>query len=171
MEVILLDAIRQWAFALCAAMVACGIAQLLLPKSNLESMFKLVSSVFFLCCLLSPVILRFPDIRVEAQQYSDALIEEKAQRLSSVVERQTQESAEKTLEKNIAEKLRQMGINYYAITININTSGQSDGDVSVDIVLDKSLEPGHDKLAARLEAALGVDVRLGYQTAKEANSG
>lgn len=158
-----MDAIRQWAFSLCAAMVACGIAQLLMPKSTLESMFKLVSSVFFLCCLLSPVMLRFPGIRVETEQYSSALIEEKSRALTGVVERQTQESAEQGLEKNIAAKLRQMGINYYSITINMSINGQSEEQIdSVDIELEKIHANNHGHIHQELTETFGVPVRLGY---------
>lgn len=157
-----MEAVRQWAFSICSAMVVCGIALQLMPKSSMTNIFKLVISVFFLCCLLSPIITRYPQQRIQLEEYSASAAEEKTLALKRVMETQTQAQAERNAEKNISDKLRQMGINYHDITINININGQSGEPDSVDIVLDKSLEPEHDKTLARLKAALGMDVRLGY---------
>lgn len=157
-----MDILREWAFSICAAMVACGIALQIMPKTNLAGIFKLVVSVFFLCCLLSPLILRFPYQRIELEEYSSMLAEEKAENLKRVVESQTQLDVKLRAQKIIADKLAQMGIKYHDITININTNGQSEGVDSVDIILDKSHEPEHEKIVVRLESALLMDVRLDY---------
>lgn len=143
-------------------MVACGIALQIMPKSNLTSLFKLVVSVFFLCCLLTPIVIRYPQQKIQLEEYSASIAEEKSSALQSVVESQTQAQAARNAKKIIGDKLLQMGINYYDIAINITTNGQSDEPDSVDIILDKSLEPEHDKTLAKLKAALGMDVRLGY---------
>ena len=52
-----MEEIRQWAFGICAAAVACGLTQMILPKSSMQRVFGITSSVFFLVCLLSPVAL------------------------------------------------------------------------------------------------------------------
>ena len=157
-----MEAVRTWAFSICAAMAACGIALQLMPKSNLTGVFKLVVSVFFLCCLLSPVLLRIPEGRLWLPEYSAEIAEEKAARLEEVMEKQTRISAEQAAQKIIADKLRQMGINYHSIAININTNGQSETRAVAVIILDRSLEPQHEALKRRIEQSLEMDVDLGY---------
>ena len=61
-----MEAVRQWAFGLCAAAVACALAQLVLPGAGMQRVFRITCSVFFLCCLLSPVALAPGDLRLAA---------------------------------------------------------------------------------------------------------
>lgn len=156
--------VRQWAFSVCCAMVACGLAQLLLPKSSLQRVFKLCVSVFFLCCLLSPVLLRSPELRIEIREYAQEDIERRAQRLTDIVEKQSGAAAESEIRKIVEDKLLEMGINQSRITIHINTNGQNEAEgVLVEIILDEALEQEHDKIWEGLSASLGIEVRLGYE--------
>lgn len=157
-----MQAIQQWAFSICAAMVACGLAQMLLPPSNMEKVFRTTVSVFFLCCLLSPMLLRGSELRFELEEYTQADIEQRAARLTGEVDRQAGAAAGEDLKKIVEQKLAQMGINYLDIAININTNGQSAEDTArVDILLDTALEPEHDRIRSQLEE-LGMDIRLVY---------
>lgn len=159
-----MQSIRQWAFSVCCAMVACGLAQLLLPKSSMQRMFKLCISVFFLCCLLSPVLLQSPDLRIEIREYAQEDMQRRAERLVEVVERQSDAAAESELRKIVEEKLLQMGINDRRIAIHINTNGQNSAEgILVEITLDEALEPEHDRIWKELSNSLGVEVRLGYE--------
>lgn len=51
----MMDAVRQWAFSLCAAAMACAVIELLLPGISLAKMTRLALSVFFLCVLIQPL--------------------------------------------------------------------------------------------------------------------
>ena len=51
----MMDAVRQWAFSLCAAAMACAVIELLLPSISLAKMTRLALSVFFLCVLIQPL--------------------------------------------------------------------------------------------------------------------
>ncbi len=157
-----MEAVRTWAFSVCAAMAVCGIALQILPKSNLSSVFRLVVSVFFLCCLLMPVVVNFPTERYRLEEYSTRAAEERAEALRSVAEEQAALEADGNLEKFIADNLRQMGINYHDITINISVNGQSGAEVYAEILLDSAHEPEHDRILAILRAALESEVRLNY---------
>lgn len=158
-----MEGVRQWAFSVCTAMVACGIAQLVMPKSNMEKMFRVTVSVFFLCCLLSPVVIRSPDLLIQVEEYSREEIEARAAKLTAVVDAQSQSEAKAQVEKIIADKLVKMGIKYRSITININTNGQSGQEIeSVDIELDVQHERDHEKILAALRGEMGLKIRLGY---------
>lgn len=158
-----MEAVKTWAFSVCAAMVACGLAQMVLPRGSMEKVFRMTVSVFFLCCLLSPVVLRDPGLRIEVREYAQQDIDRRAQRLADEAAAQAGTGAEGELRKIIAEKLAGMGINYRDITINMNISGQSAPEaIQVDILLDKAHEREHREIHDALEEALGVQVRLGY---------
>lgn len=167
-----MEALKQWAFSICCAMVACGIMQILMPKSSLERMFKLVVSVFFLCCLLSPFLLRSAALGLELREYPQNDIEERASRLESVVERQWNGAAAGGLEKIVRGKLAEMGINDDTTTINIITNGQITNEPPiVEITLDSAYRERHNVLRGALMDELGLEVRLGYVEPGEREGG
>jgi len=159
-----MEGLRQWAFSLCCAMVACGLAQILLPHSGLERMFKLCVSVFFLCCLLSPVVLRNPGLRIELQEYSQEDIMERARRLTDVIERQQDHQIKTNLEGIVRENLRQRGIKETGTAIHIITNGQNSGGAAprVGITLDREYEADYERLRRELTLDLGLEVILDF---------
>ena len=158
-----MEAIKQWVFSVCAAMVACGLMQTLLPKSNMEKIFSLTVSVFFLCCLLSPLLLRAPQLRIEVEEYSAQDMQQRLERLGKIVEMQTQGTIRQNLYEIIEEKLSEMGIKHHGVTINITTNGQNAGQPeSASILLEKQWESRHEKLQRELESMLGLAVHLAY---------
>ena len=158
-----MEAIKQWVFSVCAAMVACGLMQTLLPKSNMEKIFSLTVSVFFLCCLLSPLLLRAPQLRIEVEEYSAQDMQQRLERLGKIVEMQTQGTIRQNLYEIIEEKLSEMGIKHHGVTINITTNGQNAGQPeSASILLEKQWESRHEKLQRELESMLGLTVHLAY---------
>lgn len=163
-----MDSIRQWAFSLCVAMAAGGIAQMLMPKSGLEKIFRLTVSAFFLCCLLSPFVFRMPLLELDVKAYEQESIDQRAKRLTDTVGHQTEQVAKQDIEKIIAEKLAEMGIKYHRITININTNGQNNPEVkTVEIELDRVHQREHDHIRKELTGTFGLDFRLGYVTGGE----
>jgi len=155
--------IRHWAFSLCVVMVACGLAGMLLPKTNLEKMFKMAVSVFFLVSILSPFVISAPALHFDIQTYSDEDIQRRAQRLMDTVDAQSEEMIKHDLTKIISDKLEQMGINYTSITIHITSNGQNGTAVPIaDIELERILEPQHQSIRRELTETLGFAVRLGY---------
>jgi len=158
-----MGAIRQWAFSLCVVMVACGMMSMLLPKTNLDKMFRMAVSVFFMCCLLSPFVLQSPQLRIEVQQMSQQEIQHRAQRLTAVADVQSEQAFKNELEKIVGQNLAGKGINYTDITIHITTKGQNGEAVPVvDIELDREHEPEHQSIRRQLMSELGLEVRLGY---------
>lgn len=157
-----MDSIQQWAFSICVAMVACGIARMLLPNSGLSKIFSITVSVFFLCSILSPALLRNPSLQIQIEEISREEMERRAQNLTNTLNIQSETALVYRLEKIIAEKLSETGIKYTDIAININTDGQEPSVESVDITLDHSHEEDHESILRELQNTLGLPVRLGY---------
>jgi len=155
--------VKQWAFAVCAAMVVCGIAHMLLPKSNLEKMFRMVISIFFLCAVLSPVIIESPALTLEIPDIAYAKIAERSRRLDETATRQALSAAKKTLEETVMAKLSQKGIKAHTVTINIITNGQNElnlQDAAVTLYSGEELRGAQIKRV--LEYELGCPVALEF---------
>lgn len=158
-----MENLRQWAFSVSTAMVLCGIIKMLLPGGDVSKTVNITLSVFFLCALLSPVFVNPVRIELDYPENNISAIEEKAEELVSVVEKQSNAAAVESTEKIIIDKLSKMGINHIDITININTKGQQQSDIiSADITLPKEYEQYHEAVASDLKKSLGFTVRLGY---------
>lgn len=160
-----MEGLKQWAFSVCAAMVACGICRMLIPSSGMEKMFRTTVSVFFLCCLLSPMVFQVPALRIELENDSQQQIQERAERLQSEAENQAGAAANRDMMKIIGEKLDQMGIKYHGITININENGQSlSSPGTIEILLSTDYERQQTAVRGELADAFGLDVELQFTT-------
>lgn len=156
-----MPAIQQWAFSICAAMVAAGLAHMLMPKSSMEKVMRLVVSVFFLCCLLSPVVFRNPSILVDIRLETEEEVAARSKKLDQLAEEQAMTAARSTLEKMIREKFAQRGIKVQAVTIHISTNGQNDSWLDeVELTVPEEDWELSLELAQELEKELGVYVWL-----------
>lgn len=155
-----MEGVRQWAFALCTAMVVCAVAQMLLPKGNMQKIMQVTMSVFFLCCLLSPIVLQDAELRIELQEDVQQEIDQRAAQLTSEVERQTDQAAQTRLAKLAWQELVEAGINPQAVTIHMNEIGQS--TPRVRIRLTKADRDKDEQVRKIIKQALGLETELLY---------
>ncbi|MCI8649282.1 MAG: hypothetical protein HFG20_04115 [Anaerotruncus sp.] len=159
-----MDGIRQWAFGLCAAATACGVAQMVLPKSNLQKMFRMTASIFFLCCLLSPVALAPISLDSAPREDLQRQTEQRAQQLRSAVEEQSGRIATEHIRLTAAEILETLGVEYEKIYITIHEDDTDSISISeCEVELDSRYLPRHQEIRAALQQSLGVDVLLAYK--------
>ncbi|RGX56551.1 MULTISPECIES: stage III sporulation protein AF [Anaerotruncus] len=159
-----MESIRQWAFGICAAAIACGLAQLILPKSNMQRLFNITSSVFFLSCLLSPLALAPISLDLESADEMQREVQRRAKNLTSAVEEQTGEIASESIRIAAADRLAEMGIEYQKIYVNIHADDENGISISeCEVELDESYLPRHDEIRTALMERLGVNVLIGYQ--------
>jgi len=159
-----MESIRQWAFGICAAAIACGLAQLILPKSNMQRLFNITSSVFFLSCLLSPLVLAPISLDLESADEMQREVQRRAKNLTSAVEEQTGEIASESIRIAAADRLAEMGIEYQKIYVNIHADDENGISISeCEVELDESYLPRHDEIRTALMERLGVNVLIGYQ--------
>ena len=159
-----MESIRQWAVGICAAAIACGLAQLILPKSNMQRLFNITSSVFFLSCLLSPLALAPISLDLESAEEMQREVQRRAKNLTSAVEEQTGEIASESIRIAAADRLAEMGIEYQKIYVNIHADDENGISISeCEVELDESYLPRHDEIRTALMERLGVNVLIGYQ--------
>ena len=51
-----MDEIRNWAFSICSAAICGAVMNIILPEGSTQKIFKSVFCVFFLCCVISPLL-------------------------------------------------------------------------------------------------------------------
>lgn len=163
-----MEVLRQWAFGVCAASIACGLVRIILPSSGMQRIFTVTASVFFLCCLLSPVVFTAVLPGEFDLQNDDMMrqIEEKSSRLQSAVQEQNTALATESLRAAAAAALADMGVEYQKIYINVHDDGM--GSISIsecEVQLDQTYFQRHDEIHSALQARLGVTVRIGYKEA------
>lgn len=165
-----MDAIRHWAFGACAAAIACGLIQLILPKSGMQRVFNVTASVFFLGCLLSPVFVSMPRPESFAAEREEmqAEVERRSERLSSALEDSRTRMATGSIREAALRVLEELGIDGGKIYVNVHDL--EDGGISIsecEVQLPREYEPRHDEIRQALLARLGVNVLLGYDVKKE----
>lgn len=120
-----MEIFKQWAFSVCAAAVAGGIAHMILPKSGLSKIFSLTASVFFLCALLSPLLLSGGELRLEWNDYSDRTSADTASRLEEIAREHVEERARGAVRELIKDKLDAAGLSYKKIEASVNTGDKT----------------------------------------------
>ena len=59
-----MEALRQWAVAVCAAAVVCTLLRQLFPENRLGEQGRMLLPCLFLCVLLSPISAGFSDVKL-----------------------------------------------------------------------------------------------------------
>lgn len=161
-----MEEIRGWAFGICAAAIACGMIQLILPKSGTQRIFQLTASVFFLCCLLSPLALSLPSMGdfTAGQEEMQAEVERRSKLLEGAVEERGKTLAVESIRGAAADTLEEMGIPYRKIYVNVHDDANNSISISeCEVELDRRYMERHDEIRAALMKKLGVNVLIGYK--------
>lgn len=155
---------RNWAFGVCTAAVACGMMQLLLPKSGMQKILNVAVSVFFLGCLLSPVLLTLPQTDTGgASAELQSEITRRSEELASELRDSGEQLATGTLRQTAKQVLEELGVENGKIYINVHDLPE--GGISIsecEVQLPPQYETRHDEIRAALMQRLGVNVLIGY---------
>lgn len=128
----MIAALQNWAISVCAAAVVGAVAHIALPEGSLQKVLKLAIQVFFLCCLLSPLVLKNPELEWDlALSASDAQsqTQEDVRQMHETFLKQVEEQFLRTVSPDIQNALAENGITGAEISVNIHTDGS--GSVSI----------------------------------------
>lgn len=160
-----MEAIRQWAFSLCAAGVACSLIQITAPKTPTRKLLQLTVSTFFLCAIFAPIII--PSTSFEL----DLRIDDSLNRAQSIAEdmrsglnEDIRNITEQTLAAQIADDLKKAGIKVIKITLNINTLvDQSIEIYGVEILAEREYSAREPEIIALLKDNFNLKVTVKYR--------
>ena len=140
-----MEALRQWAFSLCAAAMVCALIELLLPGISTAKMVRLALSVFFLCVLIQPIGLEIfrgelPDLTQQSM--------EKAEEYAAEISGKIGEDLSGAVEQEVGEKLAELGIFPEDCQTGIRLE---EGEILVTVLLSESCTADPDIIARQLE--------------------
>ena len=159
-----MDSIREWGYSLCAAAIACGIIQILIPNAGAGKVMRMTVSVFFLCCLFSPFVLQMPELEPVPFSSAQQKAEEIASQLNQNQEEQTLLHAEKELCSQTEEYLKEIGIFSSKIEISIHAVDKSRIEISeVKVILKESDRNREEEAVQQIEDLLGKKPEIQYE--------
>lgn len=161
-----MEAIRHWAFGVCAAAIACGIIRLVLPASGMQRIFNVTASVFFLSCLLSPFFFSPPELENFSweREQMQTEVERRSAGLSEALEDTGRELASGSIRLEAGRVLEELGVEGGKIYVNVHD--KPEGGISIsecEVQLPRKYESRHDEIRGALLQRLGVGVLLGYE--------
>lgn len=154
-----MDSIRTWAETVCFAALAAGIAGIITPSGKLEKSFKFAVSLFFLCCMLTPLFC-LKNIRLPAATPMPKQSTWDNSTLSSVVEDETINAAQDNVVSCVTKLCRDNGIE--PVSVNARVEKTKDGmDVhDVTIKLNHSDMQKSERIRSVISERLGLDVSV-----------
>lgn len=150
-----MESVKTWAFSVCCAAIVGGMMNILLPKSNLQKIYKTVFCVFFLCVILSPV-LKIKTLNRNFfefdSEYGDALYEN-----------EFTDNSEKYIESEIIKSskifLQDNGIDYKDISAKVNIS--DDGSININkFTLTFEKQVNSEFIGEALQQKIGVEPEI-----------
>ncbi|SDN35937.1 stage III sporulation protein AF [Acetanaerobacterium elongatum] len=149
--------IKIWAISLCVAAVAGGIMNLLIPNTSLEKIMKLVVAAFFLSCVISPVIMRFPEIRLTLTQDVKARVNEVQENLVSAVDGQVSAAVTERVKK----LLKDIRVEAENISVRYNTADNTSISISqIDVVFKNKYASRKAEIKEYLSSKTGNQVNV-----------
>ncbi|WP_308588452.1 stage III sporulation protein AF [uncultured Merdimmobilis sp.] len=165
----IMDGIREWGYSLCAAAIACGMIQVLIPNAGAGRVMRMTVSVFFLCCLFSPLVLRVPELAEIPQSTAQAKADEIARRLAEGQEERAIGRAQEDLRREARDSLEEIGIFPSKIQITIHAVDKSRIEISeLILVLQESDREREGEAVQRIKDLLGEAPDIQYER-NEAN--
>ncbi|MFA9380840.1 MAG: hypothetical protein ACERKO_07245 [Acetanaerobacterium sp.] len=124
--------IKVWAVSLCVAAIAGAIMHMLVPNTSLQKMMRLVIAAFFLSCLISPVLMRLPELEVTVSGDASDSLEQVQSGLLAAVDGQL----DSHMKNQVEALLDEMGIDAENISFEYNTADKNRISISqIDVLL------------------------------------
>ena len=153
-----MDMVRDYALSLCMTLIATGIFSMLIPGKSMEKVLKFALSLFFLSCLVLPVLqgevrFSFTDSDLSDTQYPEEL------------EQKSNEAFLKLTETNLSHEIELLlevkGIKTEKIEVSIHIDEKNNIDISkCDIYLSGGQNIVAGDLAFYLQKETGVKPNL-----------
>lgn len=151
-----MDAIKQWAVTCCFAALAAGIANIAIPKGNMEKVCRFAVSLFFMCCVLTPLF-SLKGVSLGAAVSSAASMD------NSALQKEIQNEKLTAAKENIADQIRSAFVKYGVTPVSVTVNAQTDksGAIAVigaQVTVSRSDAAKIGSAAAGAKQELGIDI-------------
>lgn len=148
--------IRTWSAAVCMAALGCSAVRLLAPKAGSGKLFSLITSTFFLCALMLPLlnIRSLPQLKIDLLP-SDVVAGLLEERVTEQLTEQVQVAAVSFVEEALAER------NLSPKKVEVKTDTSESGGIymkQITIYVEKQSMPAASVVREVLEKSLETTV-------------
>ncbi len=152
----MLNAIRIWAAAVCAAAVAASVAQLAAPEGKIQKALRCVIGLFFVCCVMAPFAQGL-SLSVGNFETGIDVQEQTAESLSQEVLRQTADGFGSNVRQIIEEALSAKQIFPEEISVSVHVGENDDIYInSIAIWLEKDTLSNTEEILRIVSEKTGV---------------
>ena len=121
--------LKNWASGLIVAIIIVTIIELLIPENRNKKYIKLVSGIFILFTIISPVVVHFNgNVELNIDKYSDILTSSNYDDISEVATVVTDDAVMEVYEKNISNNIKNSveNLNYIVDEIELEIRDKDD---------------------------------------------
>ena len=155
-----MDSLKAWAVTICFAALAAGLANIIAPKGNMEKVYKFAVSLFFLCCVLTPLFhLKGISLQMNIQTQTQSQLQSGT--LQKTVDAQKLAQAESGVSELITQACKDNGVT--PLNVSVKAAMGSDGAISIsgaEITLKKADFSQKDVIAASVKEKLSLDITV-----------
>ncbi len=164
----MMDWLRQWALTLCITAVAGAMAQMLLPKGNVQKVCRIALSVFFLCCMVSPFASGLGKPSGTAQRQSEAAVSRSTKELEQDTQQAVLDQLEQRVEQSLMEGLNAQGIIPVQIQVTMNTERTDQIYISkLTVILPQSQQASAPKVREYVKGQAMLEPQIRYVSDSE----
>ncbi len=162
-----MEAIKDWAFSICAAAIAGAAAELISPSGNIKKMVKITVSVFFLTCMLSPVLELGIDAFYGYGEYEPA---PETEQFGGQVEEEKLKIFAQNIQDKVNDTLEECEIKDAKIKTNINIGEDFSISISeIKISLGKEYAEKESEVTSLLCERFGAKVNITFKERQGGN--
>lgn len=162
----LMESIRNWAFAVCAAAVCGAVMNMLIPDGSEKRIFKTVLCLFMLCSILSPIL--STDFSALSTEFNFG--ESRAQTdITNELLSLSAEEIQSAIISDTAAALREKGAAADNISAEVNIS--PDGSINISRFSVAISEGNPDEIKKIVEQKTGLSPEIEYLGERENGEG
>ena len=152
-----MNAFYGWSISICVSAVIASIFELLVPKGNMEKMFRFVLGTFMVCIVMIPMNSLASSIKnsIAMQKY-----EYKDTEYNYYVDEQYINSAKGVLSDAVKENLSELGVSYLNIDINIDIDEYTVSGITAEITVSKEYSNYKSKIENTIYNNIGIECKV-----------
>ena len=156
-----MDAVKVWAFSMCAAVVIASIVTMIVPSLEKQKMMKLIISTFVLAGVLSPTLNIIDEIELSVDASAHTAIETERLEIDETSLESLENNVSQALFPIIQDELEKNEFMYdFGLSVELI---QEDAGISIEcvnITVTDLHKIEKDKLKATLEENLGFEINF-----------
>ena len=160
----------EWAFSVCVAAVVGAAAEMFSPEGSTKRIFKLCVTVFFICCLFSPLLGIAADI-IQNEDFADEFINGQADEWMSEENSLDKEYGQyvvdefkRNIEDIVRDALKEIKINNAEVEVSVNIDADNCISITeVEVILSEDVRELGADVAFAIKKRIGTTPNIYFK--------